>query len=98
MRIYRKDLIRRTWQESDYNQDIVENVINTFLDQLKQAIIKGGAVTLTRVVSFYPHKLKDTNLYDFQEGEVVRKTNRWVIKCVLADEVMDGFKRRKRGT
>jgi hypothetical protein len=98
MRIYRKDLIRRTWahlQPHGVSQDVVHDVVNAFLDELSSAIIKGEAVTLTRVVSFFPYKFKDTNLWDFQQGKVVRKTNRWTVKCLLADDIMNGFKTRK---
>ena len=103
MRVYRKDLIRRTWNNlqyqdlEGYHQDIVKNVIDTFLYELSSSIIRGEAVTLTRVASFYPHQLKDTYLYDFQQKQVVPKRNRWVVKCEVADNVMNAFKARKRG-
>jgi nucleoid DNA-binding protein len=96
MRIYRRDLIQRTWQKSGHKQDTVKTVINTFLDELSTAIIKGEAVTLTRVASFFPHKLKDTYLWDFQQEKVVEKKNRWIIKCLLADDILSKFKEWKR--
>ena len=73
MSINKQDLIKRVAQKSELEQKVVEQVIETTLEEIYNSLKQGESVSLRNFGSFYINKKSSGIVFKFNPSQRLRK-------------------------
>ena len=77
MSINKQDLIKRVAQKSELGNRVVEQVIETTLEEIYNSLKQGESVSLRNFGSFYINKKSNGIVFKFNPSQRLRKLFGW---------------------
>ena len=77
MSIYKQELIRRVCQQVNQDEKVIEEILDTTLEEIYQSLKQGESVNLRNFGTFYIEFKRSSTVFKFNPSQRLRKLFGW---------------------